>query len=180
MNWIRAIAVVALGAAICVTPLQAKIYKFVLPDGTVVYSDTPPEKGAREVELPPLQTFTPPPLPPSSPALTVDEPAADYESFEVASPANDEAIRDNGGSVKVGLKIAPALRSGHEVEIFVDGTSVGRGRGSSATLTDVDRGSHSVYATIVDGEGKEVARTPSITFHLQRVHIRRKQPRAGG
>ena len=48
-----------------------------------------------------------------------------YESFKVTSPANDSVIRDNGGNVRVSLSISPGLRSGHQIDVMVDGQSVG-------------------------------------------------------
>jgi hypothetical protein len=36
------------------------------------------------------------------------------------------------------------------------------------TLTDVDRGTHTVQAAIKDAQGKEIARSNSVIFHLKR------------
>lgn len=161
-------------------PLQAKVYKSVLPDGTVVYSDTPPSEGAEQVELPEIQTYTPPPLPPSSPSSADADDSNDegYESFEVTLPANDATVRDNNGSVKIALALTPGLRRGHKVEIFLDGKSIGAGGATSASLNDVDRGTHNIYAIVRNDEGKELARTPSSVFHLKRAT--RLGPTRGG
>ena len=55
------------------------------------------------------------------------------------------------------------------VEILLDGKSVGSGRGTSVSLTDVDRGSHTITATVKDASGKAVATAPGVTFNLKRA-----------
>ena len=168
-------------ALLVVIPVQAAgIYKIVQPDGTVVYSDRPAQ-GAEEVKLPELQTYTPPPSPAGLPNLDALRPPTDeaaYERFVIASPANDATLRDNGGNVSISLDLAPGLKPGHSVDIRMDGESLGKGAGTSITLTNVDRGSHTVQAVVVDADGQQVATTPSITFHLQRVAGPVKAPRA--
>jgi len=149
-------------------PVSAKIYKWILPDGSVSYSDQPQVKGAKAVELPPLQTYSPPPTPSateqsSAPALDLS-----YKKVEVVTPKADETVRDNGGTISVQLAIEPALKTGHEVKILVDGKSVGSGRATSASVSNLDRGSHTISATITDADGKVVKSASSVTFHLQR------------
>ena len=162
-------------AAVClglvVFGAEAKIYKWVLSDGTVIYSDKPQDgEGGEAVELSPLQTYSAPPSPtPAKPADEGDDESAEgYEQFVVSSPANESVLRDNGGSVSISLSIQPGLRSDHTVDIIMDGQVLGSGRSGSLTLTNVDRGSHTVSAAIKDASGQEVARARAITFHLKR------------
>ena len=161
----------AVALALGVSPAGAKIYKSVLPDGSVVYSDTPPEQGAKPMELPGIQTYSPPPLsaPTAAPAKEAEKGFQGYESFEVSAPADDATVRDNGGTVRISLMLAPGLRSGHKVEIFMDGKSIGSGAGTSASVTNVDRGTHSIHAVVRDAEGKELVRTPDSVFHLKQT-----------
>ncbi|MDX2316559.1 MAG: DUF4124 domain-containing protein [Gammaproteobacteria bacterium] len=147
------------------------IYKYTLPNGNVVYSDKPPPADQGEkVTLEPLQSFTlppPPPLEDSTAKNTTPEPAG-YETFQVTDPTNDATIRDNGGNVRVSLRLSPGLQSGHSIEVMMDGQSIGAGQGTSVTLADVDRGTHTVQAAVKDNEGKEVVRSNSVIFHLKR------------
>jgi hypothetical protein len=165
----RCVIFVLLACVACL-PVQAKIYKWVMPDGSIQYSDRPQEEGAKELDLPPLQTFTPPP----TPALDRDDEdqktaAAGYDSVRVVAPKPDESLRDNAGTVTVRVELEPPLQPGHKVEILLDGTAIGSGAGSSATLTNVDRGSHTVSAVVKDAEGRSVASAPGVTFHLKRA-----------
>jgi hypothetical protein len=148
-----------------------KVYKYTLSNGDIVYSDKPPPTDqAEEVKLEPLQGFSLPPAPAlEGSTAKADEPeVAGYTEFKVTSPTNDQTIRDNGGNVSVSLSLTPGLRGGHSIEVIMDGQSIGSGSGTSVTLTEVDRGTHTVQATIKDDEGKEIARSNSVIFHLKR------------
>ena len=149
------------------------VYKHTQPDGTVVYSDRPTE-GAEEIRLPEIQFYTAPQM--DADALSrgrsregAEDTGQGYDSVRIASPADDETVRDNGGNVSISLSLEPSLRPGHTIDIRMDGTSIGRGTGTSVALTNVDRGSHTVQAVILDENGREIASTGTITFHLRRV-----------
>ena len=148
-----------------------KIYKYTLSNGNVVYSDKPPPSDqGEEVTLEPLQGFSlpaPRPLKYSTADKDEAEPTG-YKEFKVTSPSNDATIRDNGGNVHVSLSLTPGLRGGHSIEVMMDGQPIGSGSGTSVTLTEVDRGTHTVQAAIKDSEGKEIARSNSVIFHLKR------------
>ena len=147
------------------------IYKYTLPNGNIVYSDKPPPADQGEkITVEPLQSFTlppPPPLEDNTAKNNTPEPAG-YEAFQITNPTNDATIRDNGGNVRVSLSLSPGLQGGHSIDVMMDGQSIGGGRGNSVTLTDVDRGTHTVQAAVKDDEGKEVARSNSVIFHLKR------------
>ncbi len=148
-----------------------QIYKYTLSNGDVVYSDRPPPPDqGEEIKLEPLQGFSLPPAPPLADSTAKkDEPeAVGYQEFTVTSPTNDTTIRDNGGNVRVNLSLVPGLRNGDSIELMMDGQSIGSGKSTSVTLTEVDRGTHTVQAAVKDAEGKEIARSNSVIFHLKR------------
>ena len=150
---------------------EARIYKWIMPDGSIQYSDRPQVQDAESVELPALQTYQAPPIP-ASPAPDDDDEAdvgVVYESFTVSSPGPDETIRDNGGVVKIALSVSPDLSYDHLVEIKLDGKGLGSGRATNITLTNVDRGTHSVQGVIKDKSGNTISTTPAVTFHLKRA-----------
>ena len=146
------------------------VYKVVQPDGTILFTDSPPAgEDAEQVDVGPINTA--PPL--ASPTDAFDDtPAVEqeqgYTEFRIASPADNATIRDNAGNVNVDLKIHPGLRSGHKIELRLDGQSIGGGRQTAITLTEMDRGAHSLQAVVKNSSGQVVARTDAITFTLQR------------
>ena len=152
--------------------VSAKIYKWVLPDGSIKYSDRPQEKGAKALQLPALQTYSPSPT--SSREDTSEEDSAavadaGYDSVEVVSPEAGAALRDNGGTINVQLAIEPSLHDGHVVEIMIDGKAIGSGRATSASVSNLDRGTHNISAVIKDADGKIVSSASTVTFSLQRT-----------
>ncbi len=151
--------------------VAAEFYKWRLPDGSIEYSDKPPVQGAERVELKPLVTYTPSAVPaPSTPPETEDAEEEDgYDSFNISSPVNEAAIRDNAGNITVSFTITPGLVEGHAIDIIMDGQTVRRSTGGAVTLSNVSRGSHHIHAIIVDQSGTEIARTDTITVHLKRA-----------
>lgn len=144
------------------------VYKIVNPDGTVSYSDRPQE-GAEKVRVAPVQTYEAPNLPKLQPDAKAGE-FAGYDVFKVVSPDDDQTFRDEGGVVKVRLSLSPGLHSDHTITIFMDGQDLGgKPRSTSLTLQNVDRGSHTIRAAVVDAGGKQMASTDPVTFHLHRT-----------
>ncbi len=146
-----------------------KVYKIIQPDGTVEFTDTPPpDAPVQQIEVPPLNTSRPlaPPIDNSTPPAT-DAPKS-YSEFRITRPANGEDIRDNAGNVNIDLRLEPSLRTGDKFDLYLDGQSIGGGKATGITLTDMDRGSHSIQAVVKNTAGQVVARSNSVTFTLQR------------
>lgn len=145
-----------------------KVYKQVNPDGTITYSDKP-AAGAQEVDIPTAPTYQPPKVPAFTPYQKPEKPAPfAYDSLTITSPANDETIRENTGDVTVVLSVSPSLRPGHRIEYLLDGASVERSTQTSYQFKNLDRGSHSITAQIVDESGNVIS-SASVTVHLQRT-----------
>jgi Domain of unknown function (DUF4124) len=151
---------------------QAAIYKWKLPDGTVVFSDQP-NPGAEEVELPKLQTYTPPPSPAfTSEVATPTQNAPAYTTLMITTPGNDEAIRENSGKIEINIAVEPPLQIGDKILVKMDGQAIGDPSSSQHYILDnVDRGTHTLQATVLDADGNSLIDSEAVTFHLQRVSI---------
>jgi hypothetical protein len=149
--------------------VSAEVYKWADSEGNIVYSDRP-HPGAEELKNLEVQTYPAPKLPSSAPELK-PKPFPGYDKVEITSPANDEAIRENTGNVSVSVNLMPDLQTGlgHKLMLLIDGKKVTEGTATQFQLTNLDRGSHSLQATVIDPSGKEVASSAPSTFHLQRV-----------
>lgn len=157
----------------------AAIYKWVDADGTVHFSDTPRE-GAEEVHVAPPQIYTAPRVPPITPRPAAPEAPAAYQRFELLAPTNDATLRENTGAVTLSFAVDPPLKTGagHRLVVLLDGKPVSEGRSATLTLENVDRGTHSLQGRIVDGRGKVLISSQSITVHLQRHSILLPPPAA--
>lgn len=161
---------------------NAGIYKSVDEDGNVVFSDQP-SVGAEEIEKKEIMT-----VPATVPNIDFsrdqgEKPAKEpYESIAITSPANDSAVRDNAGNISVSVTTRPALGNGHQIVIYLDGMEVARDPVTSFDFQNVDRGTHTLAAAVVNNEGKELKRSDEITFSLLRFSAQNQNlnPGAGG
>lgn len=152
---------------------SADVYKWKDDKGQIHYSDRPVE-GAELVKSIPLSTYKSPPLPSRLAADDEQPPASPtgYKTFTFVSPANDATIRDNAGNIAVQLSIDPPLQEGHSIAMTIDGnrapTTV---KNTTFTLSNVNRGTHTLQASVVDGEGNTLIETATTTIHMQRASI---------
>jgi len=164
----------------------AGVYRWVDPTGQVHYSDQP-GVGAKEVELREATVYTPV-QPINAPTTSgsgagQDKPAdtVSYQSMTITAPADDEAIRSNEGMVSVTVALEPVLFKGHKIRVYLDGTPAsGELATTSITLQNVDRGTHTLQASVIDAQGKELIRAPSVTFHMLRIAPPRAAPFSRG
>lgn len=162
----------SLGFLLFITlPTQAEIYRSVDEDGNVIYSDQ--ELPNSELIPTPTDNAIPMPKPEAKPPAedVVEKPASAYQSFSIASPANNAVIRDNAGNVTVSLSIMPELKAGDYIRLYVDNKLVMPRLTSSGTqLSNLTRGTHSLKAELMSSSGQSFS-TTSVRFHLQRFSV---------
>jgi hypothetical protein len=160
---------------------QAEIYKKVLPDGSVVFTDDPKE-GGQKIDVPPLPIIGfPKKADPKAAATTssdkrdkkepTDSASGFYKSFTVSEPTADSAMRANDGSVNVTLSLQPPLdtKKAHKIVFILDGKPVTQpATGLATTLEGLDRGSHTVSAEVRDSQGAVLKAADPVIFHVLR------------
>ncbi len=145
-------------------PLFARdVYKWTSDEGVVIYSDTY-RAGAERIRLTGSKSSE------NYPDI-VEEPG-EYTSFEIVQPENDATIRNNEGTVAVGLNLSPTLAEGHSIKIFVDGTELKNAmRGTQFSLNKLNRGTHSLLTKVVDADGNVLINSNLVNFHLRQAGI---------
>lgn len=145
------------------------VYKTVDEHGNIIFTDKP-SKDAEEIKLEKLQTIKNP-----NPAKYTHKPKPAkqdtgtlYKTFLVSNPADGAGLRSNSGNVTISVSLAPPLRPGHSISISMDGNEIASGSTTSVSLQNVDRGTHSISASVVDGKGKKLISTSS-SFSLLRA-----------
>ena len=104
-----------------------------------------------------------------APSANADKP---YRSAAIVFPANDAAVRANGGQLTATARIAPALRPDHRVQLVFDGAPRGQPQAvPQFHLTDLDRGVHQLRIHILDSAGGIVFIGQSSEFHLLRHSV---------
>ena len=150
-----------------VIPLYAAdVYVTYDEFGNPIFSDQPTE-GAKKMEVEDVMTipaFKGPP--PSGPR---PEPAEPYRQVSISSPKNDETYFRAEGNVVVQATVVPRLRPSDSIVIYMDGQEVYSGKSTSFSLVELDRGTHTLTVSVVDGSGKEIKRSDPVTFHMRQA-----------
>lgn len=155
--------------------VSADVYKSVDESGNAVFSDKP-TKGSQKIELQETQIIR---LPAAEPMPTMpgqEKLPIEYKSIIITTPQDDAAIRANNGGVDVAVSIDPGLKDGHTLVLYVDGKEVSSGASTSAKLNNLDRGTHSLRASVKDADGRIKTSSKTVTFHLLRHSIQHPSP----
>jgi len=143
-----------------------KIYSWKDEKGILVFSDTP-KPGAVEVKLT-SQVLS---MPTTDTSILNETKSAAVKPFkiEIASPENEQTIRENSGSVYVSSRVTPRFESDFTVQLFVDGIAHAQPSTTNTfALRNVDRGEHSLQVKLFDPKGKLIAVSPSSVFFMHR------------
>lgn len=159
-------------------PAIAQIYKYTDANGNTAYSNQPPDGAKAEaIELPPLNSIEPAaPRPPTGSSEAANDAAptqAAYDTLELTDLPLDEALRANNGTFTIGVKIKPRLRSGHLMQLLVDGEPYGQPSNVPRfQVVNIDRGEHSFAVAVQNSQGV-IQQSPTLTLTVQRVHVNR-------
>lgn len=163
---------------------SAQIYTWTDENGNTIYSDQP-HPNSRQIDLPETNTLETvvPEMPTSaqqSQGANQDQegqPSRSYNTLQIASPDDEEAVRANDGNVTLVVNTEPPLAPGHILRASVDGEMrqeavAGNGQSTQRlSLSELDRGSHDIVAVVTNTRGEEVQRSQGITVHVQRTSV---------
>lgn len=152
-----------------------KVYKKVMPDGSVSYSDEA-QDGAEVLSVEPVPTVPAFKVPQSEAKPKIDaveQPKNFYASLTILSPEHDTAFNSGSGTVEVRFKNNPSLIRGHKYKIFLDSHLLAEQTENSFITSNVDRGTHQLSVHIVDQVGR-VLKSTTNTFTLHRPVIRKQ------
>lgn len=163
------------GLLLMSAPLQADIYKWTDPNGDVHFSDKPHE-GSEKIELPPTQTYSGPAnaeeAPLSAPLIpSINQPAhIEYSQLGFLQPTDQSTLRDNQGNLSVSVEMTPNLQPGDTLSLLLDGGIIGKPQTNTTfTLSNVNRGSHTLIVQIQNEQGAVLKVSQPITVFLHRA-----------
>jgi hypothetical protein len=168
-----------IGLAIDGQAASSRIYKTVDENGNVVFTDIPPKDGdqTKSVAVETPNTFQTTTAGEDRQDWIVDPTDEDEaETLAITTPANNASVRENAGNVNIMARVDPELRIGHKIRIVLDGSPEQAGAQNAFILPNVDRGTHTLVAEVIDDAGNVVISSPPTTFHLQRVSAPRPTP----
>ena len=158
-------------AALLSTAAFADIHKWTDKDGVVHYSDTIPQgmkPGAVKTMKDPEAQVVKSEMYTAKPTNEYNKPKAPDPVLAVTSPGNNAFIRDNTGTVTIS-GTAKNVYGSREPELVMDGKVIAKGYNPTITLSNVDRGTHTVQMRATGANGKVYASKP-VSFTLQRAH----------
>ncbi len=154
------------------TSVSAEVYRSVDEDGNIVYTDKP-SPDADKIKVDKVQTV---PAGDSNFEYTPPEDSADdaaYTKLEIANPENDHVFTGNTGNVTVSVVIEPALKNkrGDRLILTMDGKKAGDSTSTSFTLTNLDRGTHTIEVYVVNKGGKSLKESAPVSFTMKRPSV---------
>lgn len=169
------VCITLLFATLVTTSLSAAtVWKWRDANGVIHYSDQPVQ-GAERVNVQEASTFSAPTITPNSGATSSSSaatPVANYRNVEIWKPGNDNTL-PNTDQVDVAVRVEPALQVGHRLALYLDGALV-QGfpqQGMEYSLTNVERGSHSLQLLVVDSQGRQVISSAAVQFHVTQPSV---------
>lgn len=148
------------------------VYKKKMPDGSISYSDQN-TGSAERIEVQPVPTVPAIKVPASNNRDTQQSqaPSDRYAKFRIIQPGHDTSFWSGNGELTVQLEVEPALLRGHNVKLRLDGEEVSNSKSTSIVLSGVDRGTHSLEASIIDASGAPL-KTATSTFTIHRPIVK--------
>ena len=144
------------------------IYKWTDANGNVHFSDKS-YPGAEKIELPQAQTYSSPKIPAP---ISRSDAATDIETnnnfkIRIAQPEEQATIRNAQRQLSVILDVKPKLENGFKVQLIVDGSPSSEPQASTFfALEDINRGSHTLVAQLIDNKGKVLSTSEQITIYM--------------
>lgn len=169
---------ILLSLVLPVAATAATVWTWVDDNGVRHYSDRPVD-GAEEIQVGEVQGFSAPAAPDIEPSRSGrDEDSAQqqdiqaYRTLSITSPEEAETLWNIEGSLDVSVEIEPSLRSGHVIDIYLDGERQRlASRDTSLTVDEVYRGVHTLEAVVFDGGGRELMRSSTRNFVVQQTSL---------
>lgn len=154
---------------------QAEIYRYTNAQGEVVYTSQPPAGvAANPVELSTPNRLEAPSRPSeqNQPPSSSSKTAATSYQISWMGLSSGQTIRANNGDLQIGVHLEPALQSGHFLRFSLDGQAVtGPQTTPEVSLTELDRGTHSLTVEVLEANGRVVQSSPALSFTVQRTSL---------
>jgi hypothetical protein len=156
---------------------QAQIYQWRDEQGNLHFSDSTPENSQfreriKEIEVSPVLTVPAYKVPVESRSNEKkDSSQSTYKHFRIDQPTDDSTLRDNAGNVTVVLSVNPPLRRQDNIVLFMDDQQVAQAQQPRFQLSNIDRGTHILFAEIRGHGGEKKKRTDPVEFSLLRASI---------
>ncbi len=165
------------GLTLSLAAASQEIYRWVDKNGVVHYSDQPDSPDAVLITVLEPNAYEPAAAPGAASAGSEPEdgPAVSpYESLSIIQPTPDQVFFGSDTTVAVTAELDGTLRPDHSVVFFVNGNRR-PAAGLGIELTNLERGTHFLRASILDQNGDPVITSQQIAFHVRMASIQNPQ-----
>ncbi len=162
---------------------QSVIYRWVDENGTIHYSDAPPDTSAQPADLPEITIVPARKNHPKNQQKNTDKKNDDSEEknkqqtmrlsdIRLVRPKPEENLWGTGGTVTAEAAFSGRLPRGYAIRFVLDGKPLKPTRKKVYVIRDVIRGEHQLLAEVIAlNTGKVVAKTPPVTFYLKQATV---------
>jgi hypothetical protein len=162
--------------------LEAPIYRLDDPQRPPEFTDRPPRLALDPVTLGESSAF-PDPRPPATqareaapratiPASEAPKDTPPQPTVAIISPSPGEAIRANNGAAPLALALNPALASGEQLRLELDGQTLMTTPSPPPALEGLARGEHTLKIERLSPKGQSLAEATH-TFYVLRTALGR-------
>lgn len=182
LRWITAIVVLSMATVLQadkdgidqeVTPqTRSGIYKQVMPDGSVQFTDKPMSSGAEPVNIQNVNTVQGARKERPEIGAEVQEKTSpvptrqEYSGLSISSPAQGATIRNPVEPIPIEVAIDPQLQPGDRLELTDNGKVI-----EGTSLVQPDRGAHQIQARIKSAKDKILIESDVVEFYIHRTTV---------
>ena len=161
---------------------RREVWQWKDANGVTHFSDYP-APGARKIVLngSPASTAAEPPASAAAATRSRAQPAATevvYDRLEIWSPESGASFFEADSVVSIRIRSEPELGATHRLLTYLDGKLLPGENAMEHSLSNVDRGVHSVTSVIVNRGGRELIRSEPVVFHMRQPSL--PNPRSQG
>lgn len=155
---------------------SAVFCKSINSDGIVSYADVPAAECEQEVKMPDYSRYAPRTVTSSdrrsSAAPVQAGQTVGYKNMSITQPKPGGVARSSEGTVAVEIGLQPSLQQGHSVVLYLDGLPVpGSFDGTAIQLSNIERGTHTLRASVTDAAGRVLISSSSVPFTLRKPSL---------
>lgn len=186
----------SIALATMANPLAAQVYKIVDQDGNVTFTDQAPGDGSQPIELRPISVIEAPNYQTTTEksvdgagtedvkGMSLRDLRKNYGDFAIVAPQPEESVWNQGQAITVAWNTRYALQQGMQVIVSIDGDKQAATTAQIIPVTGLERGQHTVTATLQDSNERRIA-SASVTFFVRQPSLYNRQrltpsPQGGG
>ena len=146
------------------------VYRHVDQQGNITFSDQA-APGAEAITLRKAQTIAPPRAGAFRPAPPANQGAwAGYDRLAIIRPLDEQTIVGAAqGNFDVLVDLKPALRASDTLVLLLNGAPARRAKTPNFTLSNLERGAHTLRVAISNAREKLLQRSDPVTVHVKRT-----------